>query len=357
MSRTDEIKKNLRFKKPQLQLRKADMLSTGSTLLNLACTGNPEGGFGKGEYVFFVGDSMSGKTWFTLSCLAEASRRKSFRNYQFIYDAPEQGAKMDLEFFFGAKVAKRIDTPPSGGPSRTVEEFYFNMDAAIDEGPCIYIMDSMDALGSDEDVEQFEKQRKAYEEDKDAGGSYGMGKAKSNSTMLRQVLSKVQESKSILIIISQTRDNIGFGSQFNPKTRSGGKSLRFYADIEIWTSVRATVKKKYKGKDRQQGVITKCEMKKNRHNGQLHKVEVPIYHSYGIDDVASCIGYLVEEKHWSANKGVINATDFEFKGKEGKLIEHIEENDLEPVLREIVGEVWQEIQDATAVKGRKKRYE
>lgn len=264
---------------------------------------------------------------------------------------------MDMGYYFGSKVRDRLCLPPSGGPSRTVQEFYFNIDAALDEGPCIYVLDSMDALDDESDLEQFAKERKAYEDSKASTGSYGTGKAKTNSQGIRRLMSRLAETGSILIIISQTRDNIGFGAQFNPKTRSGGKALRFFAQLEIWTSIVKTESKKVRGKMRQQGVVTKCQVKKNRHNGQLNAVNVPIYHSYGIDDTGACVDYLLEEKHWKASKASIDAHDLDFKGTRAKLIQHIEEEGLEPVVHEIVEEVWESIVDSMRMNDRKPRYE
>ena len=86
-------------------------LSTGSTMLNLAMTGSARKGFRTGHYYLFVGDSRSGKTWFCLSCLAEASIDKRFNDYRFIYDNRERGALMDIAYFFGRKAAERIESP------------------------------------------------------------------------------------------------------------------------------------------------------------------------------------------------------------------------------------------------------
>lgn len=357
MDRITAIKNQLRMKrKPKLTYDKDTLVSSGSTLLNLACTGTSYGGFAKGEYIFFVGDSMSGKTWFTMTCFAEAAQKQSFQDYAFIHDNPEQGANMDVEFYFGAACRERLQEPPSGGPSRTVEEFYINLNKALDQGPCIYVLDSMDALDADSDEEQYEKERKAYEQGKDATGSYGTGKAKANSQRMRRVTRRLKETGSILIVICQTRDNIGFGAQFNPKTRAGGKALRFYAQMEIWTSVAKTITKTVRGKKRQVGVITKLAIKKNRHNGQLHSVEVPIYHSYGIDDIRSCVEYLIEEKQWSKSGSKIKAKELDLIGTDVKLIKEIEEQGLERRLRRIVTKTWNEIVDATRITDRKSRY-
>ena len=333
-----------------------DFLSTGSTLLNLACTGFPDRGFIKGRYCFLVGDTTSGKTWLSLTCLAEASVNHNFDGYRFIYDNAEDGALMDIEKFFGKEVAERLE-PPWKGFSNTIEDFYFNVDDAIKGGmPFIYILDSMDSLSSESEADKFDKTKKAYREGKETTGSYGDGKAKVNSGMLRRVIGKpLLDSGSILIIINQTRDNIGALPFQSKKTRSGGHALDFYACLEMWSSVVGRIAKTVRNKKRQLGINCKIQIKKNRITGRERAVIIPIYHSFGIDDIGSCVDYLVDEEYWKKGKE-IKAKGLGIKGSRDKLIRIIEHQGLERDLRELVGDVWNEIEDACVVK-RKKRYE
>ena len=228
-----------------MKLTEANMLSSGSTLLNLAVTNTPFGMLPKGKYTMFVGDSGAGKTWLALSCLAEAANSKHFSNYRLIYDDIEGGALMNLRKFFGQKLEKRIEPPAvkDGNSifSETIQDFYYHVDDAIhvadtEDKPFIYILDSQDALTSAYEKSKFEEHKKAYRDGKDSAGSYGDGKAKVHSEGLRKVLSSLSRTGSILIIINQTRDNLGFG--FSKKTRSGGRALRFYASVEIWVSLK-----------------------------------------------------------------------------------------------------------------------
>jgi len=357
--KTKEIKKLLQKKdKPVASPKK--YLGSGSTLLNLACSNNIKGAFISGEYYFFVGDSASGKTFISLTCLAEASINPEFDNYRFIYDNSERGAHMSIEKFFGKKVAERLEAPATGEDgdeefSSTIEEFYYNIDDAIKDGrPFIYILDSMDSLSSKDESDKFEETKKAHRKGTQVAGSYGDGKAKKNSANLRRLIKPLGKSDSILIIINQTRDNLGFG--FEKKTRSGGNSLRFYTCVEFWSSIKEKIKKTVKGKPRQLGIVAKIQIKKNRLTGRERVVYVPIYHSAGIDDVGSCVEYLIDEGHWKKKGNTINAAEFELKDSVEKVIKHIEKNNLEKDLRDIVNDVWNEIEDACIVK-RKKRYE
>ena len=351
--KTDDVKKMLRQKrKKEQQLTAKDFLSTGSTLLNLACTGFPERGFAKGHYYFIVGDSISGKTWLSLTCLAEAAMNRNFDGYRFIYDNAEDGALMDIGRFFGKQVAKRMELRCSS----IIEEFYFHVDDAVKEGkPFIYVLDSMDSLSSEPETDKFEQTKEAYREGKEAKGSYGDGKAKINSANIRRILTPLKKSGSILIIINQTRDNPAARMFQSKKTRSGGHALHFYACLEMWSSVAGRIEKTVKGKKRQLGVESKIKVKKNRITGRERTVTVPIYHSFGIDDVGSCVDYLLDEKYWTKGDE-IKAKGLGIKGSRKKIIRLIEKQSLEKDLHELVGDVWNEIEEACVI-NRKKRYE
>jgi len=359
MNEEEEMKKILSNKKESTQpVKETDLLSTGSTLLNLACTGNAAGGFAKGKYHFLVGDSASGKTWLSLTCLAEAAINPNFDGYRFIYDNAEDGALMDIGRFFGDKVQERLESPAYEKDvpiySTTIEEFYYHVDDAAKDGtPFIYILDSMDSLSSAAEQDKFNEMKEASRKGKTTTGTFGDGKAKKNSSNLRKLMPALRKTNSILIIINQTRDNLGFG--FEKKIRSGGHALRFYATLEIWSSIKGKMKKTIRGKEREIGITTKVQVKKNRFTGRLRVVELPLYHSFGIDDVGSCVDYLVSEKHWTKSKNTINADDLDFSGTREKLIKHIQETNAEDKVSKIVDDVWNQIENECSV-DRKSRY-
>ena len=351
-------------------------LSSGSTLLNLACTDTPHYAFLKGCYYYVVGDSSSGKTFLAHTCFAEAVLNESFDKYRLIFDDVEGGALMDIERFFGRQVAKRIESPAikKGKPasSDTIESFYHNIAEAIEDGrPFIYVLDSQDALGSMQSAKKFRQQRRAMEEGQDSKGSYGDGKAKFHSEHIREVLSGLRKRKSILIILGQTRDNLG--RSFEPKSRSGGKALRFYANTEIWTSLAGKLKRRVRGTARTIGVRCLAEVKKNRVTGKIGKdraITIPIYYDYGMDDVGSCVDFLIEEGHWrkakkkkdgedtndETKKKLYEAPELLFSGSREQIVRYVEEEGMERKLRELAAKLWEEI-EAECVSHRKKRYE
>lgn len=389
MTEIDRIKRAMAKKATVAAWSKSEMLSSGVTLINLAATGTIGGAFRKGTYNFLVGDSSSGKTFVSRTILAEASIDKNFDKYKLIYDDVEGGALMDTRRYFGSALADRLEPPfkegGEDGYSFTIEDFYYNINQALESGPCIYVLDSMDALSSDYEGKKFTERLKARGGRKKVAGDYGDGKAGINSRFIRRVLAKLESTGSILIIICQTRDNIDAGLFQSKKTRSGGHALKFYATMEIWTSIKGRITKSVKGKPRLLGIDVKARIKKNRATGRDRSVEFPIYYSYGIDDIASCVQFLVEEKRWKkAKKGEsrsnqtaarrraemrdsdddsgtsrstkISATELDFVGTIDEIVMHIEENNLITDLHAVVEDVWDEIERACEL-DRKPRYE
>lgn len=366
MTDEERIKRALGKKRAPRKSRfpAADYLPTGITELNLACSDSVLRGLLKGRYYLIVGDSGSGKTWLAHTILAEAANHPTFKNYRLIYDNVEDGALMDIERYFGKRVAEAIEPPQKveegeNLASTTIEDFYYSVDDAVKQAeqtgtPFIYVLDSESSLTSAAEIDKFEEQKKAARADKETAGSYGDGKAKIHSSSLRKLMTPLKRTGSFLFILSQTRDNIGFG--FEKRTRSGGRALTFYAAIEMWMAKTGPIKKTVRGKPRQIGINAEVRVKKNRVTGKDRTVSFPIYHSFGIDDVGNCVDYLVREGLWKKVKNSIKATEIDFIGTREALIKHIEESNLEGQVSKLVGRVWKEIEEACEVP-RKKKYQ
>jgi RecA/RadA recombinase len=338
-----------------------DRLSTGCTLLNLALSGRPKWGLAKGWYLWFVGDSSSGKTWFNLQLLAEAAKNPHFDGHRFVVDDIEHGGLMDVVRYFGAAVASRI-VPPAGTRaepvySGTVQELYYNIDANLDQGPCIYIVDSMDALGDEDSEEKFEAEKTVHlGGSAKVPGSMGMQKAKTNSQNINRVVRRLRETGSIMSVIGQTRSKTG-GHIPNQKTVAGGFALKFYAHAQVWARPAAPITKTVLGLEREVGRFLELDVQKNRVSGWEGKLTVPFYRAHGIDDLGGLVDWLVAEKVWTkAEKGSkVDAPELDFSGSREALIAKIEAEDREQEVRALAGKRWQEIEEASAPK-RKPRY-
>lgn len=333
-------------------------LSSGSSILNLACSGRITQCFLPGHFYNFVGDSGAGKTFLTLTALAEAANSKRFQDYRLIYDPTEDGALMDLEKFFGRSLKDKLEGPAKGKIcSESLEDFYFNVDDAAQQGkPFVYVLDSMDALIPKADKVKFRKTKNASRSGKEETGSYGTAKAKLNSEGIRVALSNIKSTGSILIVISQAKMNIGSFGFGNKKTRAGGLALTYYATDVVWFAIKEKLRKKVAGKMEVYGTILQARVSKNRQTGREPAVDIVFYPSVGVDDTGSCVRFLVERERWKKAKGgIINAKELEVQLREEELIRHIEENNLERKMRQVVSDVWNEIEDSCKVE-RKRKY-
>lgn len=337
-----------------------DLLSTGCTVLNMAFSGRPGGGIPKGTYLYTVGDSGALKSWLGFNLFAEANLNPYFDGYDFVFDNAENGMLADIPRYFGQGVLDRM-RPPKGTlvdptNSTTVQEFYFHLAAAC-RRPCIYLLDSMDALNDDADDEKFAAELYFHETgkgEKDIPGSMGMQKAKTNSKNINRVVQGLRDTGSILVIISQTRDKIG--ARFPTKTRGGGHALQFYAHLNVWTSKGDEITRRYLNKDRVVGAKIKVDVRKNRVTGWEDVVVVHHLKEYGLDDIGASTEYLLAEKHWHTVKETAEvgegtrfaAPEFDFTGTKEQLAKHLIDTGREWDLSVLVAKVWREIMAGAA---------
>lgn len=341
-------------------------IPTGSTLLNLALSDNPNGGFAKGRLANLIGDSSSGKTFIAFSMFAEIHRIPGFDSHDFRYDDSEHANQFDMERMFGS-VSERIEPPEKDEhgddkPSRTIEDFQSHlMKLDKNDEPFVYVEDSFDALDSEADIKKAKKSQKAREEgDEDAAGSYRLAVPRVASEMLRRTCGMLKRTDSFVLVISQTRDNIGatFGEK---RTRSGGRALKFYASHEIWLAEIGKITVVRKERKRTIGINVRAKVSKNKCTGKYRTVDFPIYYDYGIDDIGSCVDWLVAEKVWKKEKGkqIIHADGLKmgYSGTRDRIIAKIESEGLENDLKTIVGKAWLAIEEDFKMDNRKRKYE
>jgi len=357
----EEVKESARTeeKKPSEFM----LVKTGSTIMDLACSDSLEGGFQTGTIVHIVGDSSSGKTFSGMTCFAEVGNDPRFDDYKLINDDAEHRNNFNIEKLFGKKIADRIEPPfgydDDGSPinSEMIEDFQDSVYGLLEDGvPFIYILDSMDSLDAVDDVTKFEATMAARQKIRDTGeakkvpGTYGMAKAKSNSEVLRRIKGKVRKTRSLIIVISQTRSNIGLG--FAEKTVSGGKALKFYATHQIWMAVKAILKKS----DLPIGVKSQLKIKKNSLTGKHRQIEFDIFYDYGIDDIGSMIDFLISLKIWKKVKASYIIPEFDITCTRAKFIDLIESEEANLTkLKNLTKRNWQ-IRERSLRLGRKKRF-
>ena len=329
-----------------------DLLPTGATLLNCACSDNPFGGYALGTVVIGIGDSSSGKSFLMLTALAEACSLPRFDDYTLYYDDAEAAFAFDAEKLFGQKFLDRVKM----GSSDTVQQFYGKFVHALNQNkPFIYILDSYDFLSEDAERERAEVTRKKTygekltQKEKKSKGGYKTEKVRVFAEVFRRCRRELADTNSLFIVIFQTIDAIN--AQFVSKTRRGGNAPKFAASHELWMKVDGT----HDNQGLEIGVDSAVKIKKNKITGKVREVSFPIYYDYGIDDIRSCLEFLIEQEYWPTVKRTIDAVDLNCKGTIETLITHVENNALEEELRLHTGNAWLQREDSVKI-DRKRRF-
>jgi len=336
-------------------------IPSGVSMFDIACTDNGRGAFKPGTVVNIVGDSHTGKTILALTVLATVANIENYNDYELIYDDVEAANSFDMEYLFGEVGSERIRPPyyldEEAVYSNTVQNLITNVNRLLKVGkPFIYILDSLDALTSDEEIARQDKFLKAVDAGKEAdlGASYKAEKAKYMSEFFRKTKREFEESGNLLVIISQTRDKIGAGPFEPKKYRTGGAALDFYCSIIIWLAFLGGIKnEKWK---RVVGSSVRAKITKNKYTGKKRSFEFNIYNDLGIDDIGSMIDFLVLDKYWKKTGRTIKALGLDVEMTRAKLIEHIEENNLERKVKRFCQKLWREIEGDLKL-DRKKRFE
>jgi len=347
------------------KIDRARLVPSGSTMLNLACSDTPHGAFILGEFTNIIGGFSTGKTSGTLEVFAACAQQKRFDNHRFIFDEPERSNEFDMEKQYGRRVAARIEPPArtrDGEPlhSRTVEEFEVNLRRALKSGqPVIYVLDSFDALSSeqeikksDDKVKRAEKRRDADGEDdgKKAAGSYGAERAKGASQLFRLVTQDLKDTESLLIVISQTRQEFDVMKKTKHR-RNGGDALDFYAAHVIWLSCIERIKDaKHK---RQLGDWVRAKVDKNKATGKKRTIDYPTYVGYGIDDIDSMIDFLIVEGKLTSTS--LAWADEKFRSRKAMIDFFEADKAALEALRTAVCDLWTEIENAIKL-DRKPKY-
>ncbi len=332
------------------------LLPTGNSLLNLALSRQVSGGYGSGRLVNAIGDSHTGKTILALTTLAEMANDHKWDDYDLCYYDSEFAQSFDIAKLFGSKLKERMQeawlrevkmmnlgkTLDAYEPPHTIQDYYIRTLHKIkDEKPFVTILDSFDAITSDQEIKRAEDLRKNKQEK----GSFKTEKPKIASEMFRVITKGLSNSQSLVIIISQTRDNIDPISM-KKKERSGGRALTFYASHIYWLAKASSISKKVKirGEERtiKTGAQIKAKIEKTKLTGWEGTIEFPIYRQIGVDDIGSSIDFLIKNsEHWKKDKGIYVVDSLRLQGAKSKLIQQIDyDKDLQQEIKKQLQEAW-----------------
>lgn len=326
---SQQIKKHSQKEIPESQKYDGateQMISTGSTLLDLAVSGGRVrgGGIPGGILVELFGPSAAGKT--VLLCeIAGAVQRYGG---QVLFRDPEARLNKKFAQLFGLDPDEiQYDTPD------TVPEVFTPIRSWEPE-PENHIhgifADSLAALSTDMEMD-----------DKD---QYGMRRAKEFSEELRKTCRVLKNKNFLLVGSNQIRDNVGAGP-WEERTKSpGGKALEFYSSLRLRFRHPSKIKEECtvhgKKVKRVVGIQTTIQIYKSTIWKPYHEADVTILFDYGIDDIRENLQFV---------KSTLGQTVYTVQGQKlhkswKKSIRIIEKDNLESELREQVIDLWEEIE-------------
>ena len=345
----------MKRKKAELQKPKptVELLSTGIDVLDLAIGG----GHGRGTIVNVIGDNSSGKTLEACETIAKA--RIHYDDTDWHFDNAEAGFAFDTKAMYGYRMLPEDDHDRS----ETVEDFIDNVKTKMRESKeagrrLVYVLDSLDALTCDAELGRAKDREKAKAAGKEyTQGTYNLEKNKLMNEFFRLTTSEIEDSGTVLIIVSQTREKIGV--VFGQRWRVGCEgALKFYAKQRILLKEIGKIKETVKGKEYKVGVMIKATVVKNKIAAPYKECEFEILFDYGVDNISSNLDFVFDLK---TKEGALKKkVDVQFDGSsftdKSSLVKAVEDSDLESKLLEMVKGKWTGIQDALSPK-RKRKYE
>jgi len=333
------------------------LIPSGLAMLNCACSDNAFGAFALGQVVTVPGASQGGKTILMLNMLASICLDPRFNDYGLIYDDGEETVeRFDIPYLFGEDLASRLKAPAYDEDiplhSNTIQDGKANILSHIDgKQKVIYILDSLDSLTTDEEIEREFKKLLAQAKDdaealKQLKGSYKMEKAKAIGEALRMITQKLKLSKSALFIVQQVRQKIGATKFERQWITSGGNAPFFYSVHQIYMAPGEQIKPEIKKLKLKIGNRCRLQLIKNKLTGKERTVKVDIYNDYGMDDIGSCVEFLIKAKAWSQNGGWINPDGiFTKKYQRQELLKAIAREGAIKELHELTGKTWLEVEE------------
>lgn len=313
------------------------MISTGSTLLDLAISGGRirGGGVPGGILLEAFGPSGSGKT--VLLCeMAGAVQRAGGA---IMFQDPEARLNKTFAQIFDLDTKNMAYECPDTvtGVFSGVREW--DVKESVING---IFTDSLAALSTD------------MEMDKDEGDKMGMRRAKEFSEQLRRTCRVITKRNLLMVCSNQIRENADAGN-YGPKTSStGGKAIGFYASVRLRFSNPEKIwdKVKVAGKEvkRVIGIETTVDVFKNSVWKPYRTAPLTIIFDYGIDDIRQNLQFIKDyTKHTTYTVGGESLSN-----SMAEAIQMVEERKLVKVLKEEVIDLW-EVIESKFEKDRKKK--
>jgi len=307
------------------------MVSTGSTLLDLAISGGVVrgGGIPGGIMIELFGPSGVGKT----SILAEICACAQLRGGKIKILDPE--GRLNIEYC--ARFGLKIDYEKDYSRPDTVKEVFdiIEEDWSEDESDIINVIgcDSIAALSTEMEMGSEDKM----------GGK----RAKDFSAGLRKMARLIAKNNKLVVFTNQVRQTM---VSFGPKwTTPGGEAVKFYASVRMKGSLSKKLERKVKIVKEERkiiGIETEFEIVKSSIDEPYRTAPVYIIFNYGVDDIRGNLQWLKDHSK-STSYGVEGKRQYQSMADAINYYESSEENIAS--LKEAVIDLWQDIDKALRV--------
>lgn len=323
--RKEYVKKVPLEKKPDGNLKM--VVSTGSTLLDLAISGGIKkgGGIPTGILVEAFGPSGAGKTVLLSEIAGNVQKLKG----QIMFHDPEARLNKQFARIFDLNTDDMNYSTPNTIPQVFSSVRDWDIDSTQING---VFADSLAALSTN------------IEMDNEEGDKMGMRRAKEFSEELRRTCRILTQRNILMVCSNQVRVNIDAGLYGQKYTSPGGTAIGFYSSLRLRFSNATKLKEKAtiagKAHTRTIGVKTTIEVFKSSVWKPFRTADVYILFDYGIDDIRANLQFVKE----NTKATVYKVDDIELSNTMDKAIAMVEEQDLEYQLKEQVINLWETIE-------------
>ena len=257
-------------------------VGTGSSMLDLAVSNRPNGGFPVGRITEITGLEASGKSLLAAHALADTQKQGGLA----VYIDTENAVSREFLQAIGLDLEKMLYVPLDA-----IEDIFEAIESIIEsvrksnkERLVTIVVDSV--MGASTKIEQ------AADYDKDG---WATSKAIILSKGMRKITNLIGRQRIALLFTNQLRSRLGvaFG---DPWTTSGGKAIPFHSSVRLRLKSVGQIKVKKDGVDQTVGIKTRCQVIKNRMGPPLKTIDYDIYFESGIDNFGGWLNVMKQHK-------------------------------------------------------------
>jgi recombination protein RecA len=248
----------------------SEWISSGCSMLDLAISNRPHGGFPVGRITEVTGLEASGKSLLAAHTLAETQKKGGLA----VYIDTESATSSEFLTAIGVDLKTMLYVP-----LETIEEIFETIETIV-EGVRKSDKDRLVTIVVDSIMGASTKIEMSAEYDKDG---YATSKSIILSKAMRKVTNWIARERICLIFTNQLRTKLGvsFGDSW---TTSGGKAIPFHASVRLRLKNTGMIKAKVNGVEQVVGSKTNVQVVKNRMGPPHRKIDYDIYYDSGIDN-------------------------------------------------------------------------